>query len=81
MTTLQLVRICLEHHRACGLTFDEAWSRALRSIPRGGENLAVRRDRAEWVTVLQSTREHWEAAFAGLPAPTPVPIPVEEMAS
>lgn len=67
MTTPQLILASLKHDRQFGLTFEEAWVKALRRIPRGGTNDIVKRDRSEWVTVLKATRSHWEAAYLGVP--------------
>jgi hypothetical protein len=62
VTTPQLVRLCLEHHRALGLPFADAWNRALQSIPRG-PNAVVARERAEWASVLKATRDAWQEAY------------------
>ncbi len=62
MTTPQLVRLCLEHHRSQGVAFMEAWNSALQSIPRG-PNEIVARERREWVRALKATRGAWEEAY------------------
>ncbi len=83
MSTPQLVRVCLEWHRAHGVPFMEAWTRALQSIPRG-PNDTVRRDRAEWVRWLKWSRPAWEAAYSGswldelLEGAEPDPSPAED---
>lgn len=71
MTTPQLVRLALAHYRQHGYGFEEAWIRALRNIPRGGDNDSVKRDRQEWVRVLQATRDEWQAAYENAPPEMP----------
>lgn len=63
MTTVQWVRLCLQHHRSCGEPFAVAWTRALRSIPRGADNEVVKRDRREWDPILRWARPHFQAAY------------------
>lgn len=62
MDPAQLVRLCLQHHRTLGASFDVAWTRALQSLPRGDIG-GMRSDRAVWVAVLRWARPEFEAAY------------------
>lgn len=61
----EFVRGCLAHYRAEGLPFMVAWTRTLQAIPRG-TNVAVIRQRREWVEILKWGRPAWQAAYDGL---------------
>lgn len=62
MDPSQLVRLCLQHHRAKGVSFDIAWTRALQSLPRGDLG-GMKSDREVWVAVLRWARPEFEAAY------------------
>jgi hypothetical protein len=58
---LERLRLHLASSRAAGRAFDAAWAAARREV----------RDR-EWKAVLDETREAWEAAYIGAPAPSAI---------
>lgn len=60
--TPEFVRLCLTHFRHEGLPFMVAWTRTLQAIPRG-TNVAVVRQRREWVDALKWSRPAWQAAY------------------
>jgi hypothetical protein len=65
-TPAKHVRVVLDYHRRRGVPFSEAWSSALRSIPRKDADVD------DWRGALRWSREAWrecyEADALGVPA-------------
>ena len=51
------VRVVLAYHRRAGRSFDEAWSSALRSIPRKDDEVP------DWRSALRWSRERWRVCY------------------
>lgn len=79
---LELCRMILTRLRAQGLSFDEAWPKALDALPPladgDGYRDATARDREMSQGVLCSTREWWRLSYERLPIP-PRPQPTLPM--
>jgi hypothetical protein len=56
------VRIALAEARAAGVSFDDAWSNATRSLPGGYTTTN------SWAYVLEETRGAWRDAYERRPA-------------
>lgn len=68
------VRVALNAYRAEGISFDEAWKRALHALPRGPSRI-VADGRQEWTEVLLWAKPAFEREYLGLGS---VPVVVDE---
>lgn len=58
------VRVILAEYRRQGIEFEEAWQKALRSLPRGSDK-STRVYWQEWREILRWAEPWYEAAFKG----------------
>lgn len=65
MNLAQHVRIVLTEYGRRGIPFDEAWMLAMRSLPKG-KNDIEKAQLVEWKAALRWAKPHFGASFAHL---------------
>ena len=71
MNPAELLRIELQDHRARGVGFPHAWSKALATIAAAepaATAIVARREHRAWLAALAETRSAWRRAYQGEPA-------------
>jgi hypothetical protein len=80
-----LARLILTRQRRLGEPFSVAWARMLGALPEAEKTSNAALDHNAALAVLERTREEWERAYEGRPAPPPpypqAPIGQRERAS
>lgn len=62
------VRVVLAHHRVLGTDFETAWTSALRSLPKG-HNDVTRLELRAWKKALRETKYAFKDSYLGITNP------------